>query len=488
MSIHLDADVDSRLLIREEGPLPLPLVSTIALLIDAAVLASTAASIYWNPYFRTLGEDAPPTTLIALLVAISLASVAAFHLAGLYRPNRIRRQGLQALGVLACLGALGTVLHVLSKMLTNPGIETNSWPLAWVLSTTAAIPILRSLWAWQVRQWTAAGRFARRAVVIGLGDASARLIAELTEDKGNDIEILGVFAERDDDLPVSFAGREVLGPISRLPAFVQRQPVDDILVALPWTPGSRLTDAVRLARMLPANVRLFPDLPDLTGGRVGASSFGGVTLFDVARRPLAEWDGVVKRAEDLVIAGLLLIPILPLMALVALVVKLTSPGPVLFRQRRFGFGNRVIRVLKFRTMYVDRGDPSGAARTTRDDPRVTPVGRFLRKTSLDELPQLFNVIRGDMSIVGPRAHAVAMHVGRLLYHEAVDDYIARHRVRPGITGWAQVNGLRGEIDTMEKARKRIEYDLYYIDHWSVALDIKIIVKTVLVLFNDRNAY
>ena len=162
----------------------------------------------------------------------------------------------------------------------------------------------------------------------------------------------------------------------------------------------------------------------------------------------------------------------------AILIKLDSPGPVLFVQKRFGFNNEVIGVLKFRTMHIDRADPSGAQRTVRNDPRVTRLGRILRWLSFDELPQLINVIRGDMSLVGPRPHAVAMKAGDRLYGEAVERYLHRHRVKPGITGWAQVSGLRGEVDTLEKAHARVAHDLYYIEHWSPWLDLKILLKTV----------
>ena len=182
--------------------------------------------------------------------------------------------------------------------------------------------------------------------------------------------------------------------------------------------------------------------------------------------------------EDKLLGSLLLIFVGPLMALTAILIKLDSPGPVLFVQKRFGFNNEVIGVLKFRTMHIDRADPSGAQRTVRNDPRVTRLGRILRWLSFDELPQLINVIRGDMSLVGPLPHAVAIKAGDRLYGEAVERYLHRHRVKPGITAWAQVSGLRGEVDTLEKAHARVAQDLYYIEHWSRWLDLKILLKTV----------
>jgi len=178
----------------------------------------------------------------------------------------------------------------------------------------------------------------------------------------------------------------------------------------------------------------------------------------------------------------------PLMMAIALLIRFDSPGPALFRQKRYGFNNHLIEVLKFRTMYQEKSDANGERLTQRDDPRITRVGAFLRRTSLDELPQFLNVLRGDMSIVGPRPHALSAKAGTLLYQEAVKYYDARHRMKPGITGWAQVNGWRGETDTLEQIRKRVEHDLYYIEHWSIALDLRIIARTIVGGFTGRNAF
>jgi exopolysaccharide biosynthesis polyprenyl glycosylphosphotransferase len=214
----------------------------------------------------------------------------------------------------------------------------------------------------------------------------------------------------------------------------------------------------------------------------------GVPVLEMVNRPLKNGRAVAKLIEDKLLGLFLLVLVGPLMVLIAILIKLDSYGPVFFVQKRFGFNNEVIQVLKFRTMHVDGGDPSGAQRTVRNDPRVTRFGRILRWLSFDELPQLINVIRGDMSLVGPRPHAVAMKAGDRLYCEAVEHYLHRHRVKPGITGWAQVNGLRGEVDTLKKAHARVAHDLYYIERWSLWLDIKILLKTVGILVSRDNAY
>jgi polysaccharide biosynthesis protein PslA len=178
----------------------------------------------------------------------------------------------------------------------------------------------------------------------------------------------------------------------------------------------------------------------------------------------------------------------PAMAIIAALIRLDSPGPIFFVQDRFGFNNRPVKILKFRTMYTDKGDPSGGQRTLRDDPRVTRIGHILRSLSLDELPQLINVLRGEMSLVGPRPHAITMKAGDRFYYDAVKDYLHRHRVKPGITGWAQINGHRGEIDSIEKARLRVVYDLEYIERWSIWLDLKIVLMTCRILLSRENAY
>ena len=230
-------------------------------------------------------------------------------------------------------------------------------------------------------------------------------------------------------------------------------------------------------------------MPPGSGSRPRAYSFAGaVPLIDIIDRPIADWSmhrQVAVRQERGLLA---LLGLAPVMALVALAVKLDSRGPVLFRQKRYGFNNELIEIYKFRSMYVDQADANAAKLVTKDDPRVTRVGRFIRKTSLDELPQLFNVLKGELSLVGPRPHALQAKAADRLYQDVVDGYFARHRVKPGITGWAQINGWRGETDTAEKTQKRVEHDLYYIDNWSVLFDLYILLKTPLALLRGENAY
>ena len=216
------------------------------------------------------------------------------------------------------------------------------------------------------------------------------------------------------------------------------------------------------------------------------SHVGGLPVINVFQKPLSGWGLIQKGFEDRLLAAFILTLISPLLFIIAALIKLDSKGPILFRQKRYGFNNEVIEVLKFRSMYTDRCAPEGeVAQATKYDPRVTRVGRFIRRTSLDELPQFVNVLMGTMSIVGPRPHAVSHNEQ---YAGVIDEYLARHRVKPGITGWAQVNGLRGETETLDKMEQRVRYDLYYIENWSLLFDLRIIFRTLFVGFSDPNAY
>ncbi len=227
----------------------------------------------------------------------------------------------------------------------------------------------------------------------------------------------------------------------------------------------------------PARVCIGFDASALESTPRSVTRLGNLPLLQLLPDPLDGWRGAMKRAFDVGFVLLLLPVLAPVLGLAALAIRIESPGPVLFRQWRFGLGSRPTQVLKFRSMYHNRADLTGEARTLARDPRVTRVGRILRRTSIDELPQLINVLRGDMSLVGPRPHATHMKVEGTYYFEAVESYRARHRVKPGITGWAQVNGSRGEVDTFDKARRRIELDLWYINNWSFTLDMWIVLRT-----------
>jgi exopolysaccharide biosynthesis polyprenyl glycosylphosphotransferase len=236
------------------------------------------------------------------------------------------------------------------------------------------------------------------------------------------------------------------------------------------------------------DIVLAPDLMGFNATDQETAEMAGLKLHSLAHRPIREPQRLLKTAFDFMTALSALFFMSPLLVAIAAIIKLDSNGPILFRQRRQGLGDRLFDVYKFRTMYGDLGDPNGAKQTRRGDPRVTRIGALLRKTSLDELPQLLNVLRGEMSLVGPRPHTPDMLIGDKKHYEIVAEYSFRHRVKPGITGLAQVNGYRGAVDTADQLKARVDLDLYYIDHWSLWLDIKILWRTAFVCFSGRNAY
>lgn len=279
-----------------------------------------------------------------------------------------------------------------------------------------------------------------------------------------------------------------LGDLAGLLELARMGRLDQVILAVPRISQTRVDQIADILSAASIDLCVLPreTLEFTTSYRV--HFLGSLPVFAIWQQPMRDIDGVVKQVIDYFVASIALAFLSPVMLLTALAIKLESKGPIFFRQTRFGFNNHEIGVLKFRSMYVDRQDVSGAQRTEKNDPRVTRVGRIIRRTSIDELPQLFNVLMGEMSIVGPRPHATMMRVGDKYYFDAVKGYAARHRVKPGITGLAQVRGLRGEIATAERARKRVEYDIYYIENWSPLLDIRIILETLVKVFWDKNAY
>jgi Undecaprenyl-phosphate glucose phosphotransferase len=283
-----------------------------------------------------------------------------------------------------------------------------------------------------------------------------------------------------------------LGGSGDLLDYVDAHPVDTVVIALPLVADHRIARLVAELRQRPIDVRILPDFLGLevaTRPRTDPwADIPGMLLVPVANRPIAGWNAVLKTIEDKLVAALALLLFGPLMLLIALAIRLDSPGPALYRQVRLGYNQREFAILKFRTMRREACTAHAGRLTVRDDPRVTRLGALLRKTSLDELPQLLNVLRGEMSIVGPRPHASTARAGDVTYDAAVAAYAARHRVKPGLTGWAQVNGWRGPTETIEQIRQRVAHDIHYIDHWSIGFDLWIMFLTVFKGFVNRNAY
>ncbi|MCR6632695.1 MAG: undecaprenyl-phosphate glucose phosphotransferase [Magnetospirillum sp.] len=354
--------------------------------------------------------------------------------------------------------------------------------LAWAVLAALGVAAARPAFALALARLARWGQTARRVLVIGDRTRALEALSLIAGDERRWAFPVGICLDRDPPAKALFGG--FVAGLDEAERMVRDEDVDDVIVAVPWTDTARLSDCLSVLRPLTVDVHLFPETPAPFMDGNGLSVLGGVPMARIATRPLSGWRVLVKAAEDRVLGALLLALVSPLLAAVALAIKLDSPGPVFFRQSRYGYDNRPFTCFKFRSM-VNRPEELQVRQATRDDPRVTRVGRLLRRTSLDELPQLINVVNGTMSLVGPRPHAVSHHHH---YARLVDDYRCRHRMKPGITGWAQINGYRGETATVELMRKRVIHDLWYIDHWSLGLDLMILARTPLACLKATNAY
>ncbi|MBO0664432.1 undecaprenyl-phosphate glucose phosphotransferase [Jiella sp. MQZ9-1] len=362
--------------------------------------------------------------------------------------------------------------------------------LSWAIIGLAVICLARLIFASRLRHWARNGLMERRAVIVGGGKNAETLIRGLEMQPGNDIRICGIFDDRDNRRsPPLVAGYPKLGTIAELVEFARRTRIDMLIVTLPLSAETRLLSLLKQLWVLPLDIRLAAHSAELKFRPRTYSYVGSLPLIDVIDRPLADWDTIAKRAFDIMAASLAIVLLSPIMLITAIAVKLDSPGPIIFRQKRHGFNNQEVEIFKFRSLHHAMSDPEARQIVTRNDKRVTRVGAFIRKTSIDELPQLFNVLRGDLSIVGPRPHAVHARSSRdETFTEIVDGYFGRHKVKPGITGWAQIHGWRGEIDDPTKLVKRFEYDLFYIENWSLALDLYILLMTPISLLRTDSAY
>ena len=322
------------------------------------------------------------------------------------------------------------------------------------------------------------------AIIVGMNDQGVALADRISSTPYSRLRLVGFFDDRDQERLAGGDRFAPLGKLGELPEFVKQNRIQLIYLSLPMASQPRILQILDALKDTTASIYFVPDMfiTDLIQGR--SSSVCGMPVISVCETPFTGANGVIKRVSDVILSLLILALISPILLGIAAAVKFTSPGPVIFKQRRYGLDGEEILVYKFRSMTVCE-DGGTIKQAQKNDSRITPLGRFLRKSSLDELPQFINVLQGRMSIVGPRPHAVAHNE---LYRKLIKGYMIRHKVKPGITGWAQVNGFRGETEQLEKMQARIDYDLDYLRNWSLGLDLHIILRTVLVVFKDNAAY
>lgn len=464
---------------------PAIFIQTAARLGEAGVIVLAGALIFLL-HGERLGEIFGASTFAWLVMGVTFCFAAGAEFSSLYK---IRMLGHIYRGLGLLVSTWSAVAGIACMALFFPlGASPAAlrWLVDWYFIGLAGLVTARALSQSYIAQCQRDHRLTRRVVVVGGGKDADRLSRLIQKSGRNDIEVCGFFDDRQDERSESEVnGLPKLGTVNELLRFARSNRVDLLIVALPQAAQERVNQLVSKLWVLPVDIRLA--LPDADEDADG-SRLGELALKSLYDKPMSGWDLAVKTVEDRVLGALALLLTAPLFLIIAAAIKLDSKGPVFFKQRRFGFNNELIEVYKFRSLKHEDADANASKLVTVDDDRVTKVGGFLRRTSLDELPQLFSVIKGEMSMVGPRPHAVLAKAAGDLYGEAVDGYFARHRVKPGMTGWAQINGWRGETDTHDKIAKRTEYDLYYIENWSLLFDLYILIKTPWALLKGENAY
>ncbi|MFN4281750.1 MAG: undecaprenyl-phosphate glucose phosphotransferase [Alphaproteobacteria bacterium] len=457
-----------------------------SLIVGLVGLADVVAVAVAGVVAYALREDlALPSYYAIAIAAGALLAFNANQLAGLYNFDDLRQFSAQVAKLSASWGTVVLLLVAASYVTKTSGDYSRIWAVTWLFMGYAGMVLARVFAVRQIDDWHEEGRLARRVAIVGAGEKGERLVRHLKAMAAADVELVGIYDDRATRVQPDIDGVPLRGKLDDLVALTRHEQIDEIIIALPGQAGDRLNHVLEQLRTVTVDVKLCPDTVGVHLPMLGIDYLGGLALLNIHRHALSGWNRIFKGIEDRVLAAAGLVVLSPLLLLVALAIKLDSKGPVFFKQRRLGFNNDEFQVLKFRSMSVIEDDPAMIAQATPRDPRVTRVGAFIRRTSIDELPQLINVLRGEMSLVGPRPHAIAHNTQ---YAEIVDQYLGRHRVKPGITGWAQVNGLRGETDTLEKMRQRVQYDLYYIDNWSLWFDLRILLLTPFVGFVNKNAY
>ncbi len=461
----------------------IPVWEPVLNVLDVGTLAVTGAAVVWllsifanRPDFWPLSDIWWMVLLISALIYPIVVRVvgANQNIWAAESGDFIRRRVLAWGGVI--------LLLVLVLFLAKVGAQISRlWILGWLVVGSFALTLESIAFARALGYLRARGVGRRRILLVGGGELATRVYDQLLMRPWSGIEVAGYLSDEEQAID----GLPRLGGIGELESASESNAIDEVWIALPVSAYDKIRDSLQAVREHLINVRLIPDVFMFEMLNRELEFLGGIPVIGLNINPQIGIDAVIKRAMD-ILGALVVIVLFSVPALlIAIAIRQNSPGGVIYRQPRHGKGGKVFDTLKFRTMYVNSDSGSTYQQATKGDPRITAVGRFLRRTSLDELPQIINVLRGEMSLVGPRPHPVGMNKANW---DDIDRYALRHSVMPGITGWAQVNGLRGETKDPELLRRRIEYDLFYIESWSLWLDIRILLKTLIVGFYHPNAY
>ena len=464
-------------------PLSSQVVPTLFGLLDSLAILSTSLVTY----FFIVGYS--PENANFYIVAVSfvwLSTLLLMNFGGLYHFEALMRPLAYIDKIVIAFVATFLFLLAAAFSLKISATFSRIWVTTFAVASCSTTLAFRLVASALLHRLSRLGLFTREIVIAGGGKQLIQLLAFIEREKPPFLSVKGICIDDPDALGALQARYDIVGRVEDVTSYARAHHVDDVVIALPWSNEDRLVGLVNALRELAVNVHLGADLIGFRlNYQASPSHFAGMPIFEVTGNPFSGWNAVIKRTEDYVLGGLATLLFLPLMLLVAVAIKLDSKGPVLFRQKRLGLLNEEFCIYKFRTM-KHGPQPSGQTiQAQRNDPRVTRVGRILRRTSLDELPNLINVLNGTMSLVGPRPHALDHNES---FSQTVTEYFVRHRVKPGLTGWAQVNGYRGEIDTPDKLEGRVRYDIYYAENWSFWFDVQILLRSVLVCLTGRNAY
>lgn len=465
-------------------PLSSHVLASLAVVLDSFAIVSSALVVHTI----IVGSSASTVTYYTVATCfVWLTTLILMSFAGLYRFDALMRPISYVDKFVVAFAT--TFLFFLAAAFALKISETFSriWIGTFAIAAASTTFGLRLFVSYLLTKLSHARLLTREIVAAGTGKQIRQLLDYMAERRPPFVSIRGVFVDGT-DTPIYAGPFPVLGTLNDLTDYTRahRHTVDDVILAMPWSGDERLLGLLNRLRELAVNVYL---ASDVIGFHLNYQSppdhFGELPIFEVRGSPFSGWDGPIKAAEDYILGALAALLALPLMLLIAIAIKIESKGPVLFRQKRLGFMNQEFDIYKFRTMRRESRSAKRTIQATPDDARITRVGRILRRMSLDELPNLINVLTGSMSLVGPRPHAVDHNH---MFSETVGSYFIRHKVKPGITGWAQVHGYRGQTDTVEKLEGRVKYDIYYAENWSLGLDLKIMVMTVIVCLTGRNAY
>lgn len=449
--------------------------------------ASTILLAGWLAYFYRFGEYKLPNTYFIVLVFGTLITTPVLSFFGIYSSVRGRGFLRHILSLVQALCLLAMILACAAFITKTGELFSRAWFMLWMGFSLCILILFRFSLLILLRLMRKAGWNERRVVVIGLGDLGSQLVETVQQALWTGFRIVTLIDNHTQNKPSRICGIPVVQMPSNLSDYIRSQPqdIDEVWLALPLRAEEEVKNILYQLRHQTVAVRLVLDVFGLGLLKHSITQVDRFSMLDLNASPMVGLNRLIKAIEDRVLAAIILILISPLFILIALAVKLSSKGPIFFKQLRHGWDGRVIKVYKFRTMYEHQEEAGRVTQASQNDQRITPLGRFLRRSSLDELPQFINVLQGRMSIVGPRPHALSHNEQ---YKESINAYMQRHKVKPGITGWAQVNGWRGETETLEKMKKRVECDLYYIENWSPFFDLQIIFLTFLHGFINRNAY